>query len=136
MAPLHHPALIAAALAALLTTPAAWAAPAASPAGGGLADVEALQEQLAMRGRAANLARMRAEALNGGLSRYRAQSCMHDRGGGPCLVSSSAKGLRFRFLGGPPGWQQFNQPASVETEILIAPDGRQVLQLIYNGPPR
>ena len=86
--------------------------------------------------RGVNLARMRAESLNGGLGVYRAQACMHTENGGPCLLSSSPNGLLFRFLGGPPGWQEQNQPASVESEILVSADGRQVLSVIYNGKPR
>jgi hypothetical protein len=86
--------------------------------------------------RGVNLARMRAESLNGGLIVYRAQACMYTENGGPCLLSSSPNGLLFRFLGGPPGWQEQNQPATVESEILVSPDGRQVLNVIYNGKPR
>jgi hypothetical protein len=86
--------------------------------------------------RAVNLARMRAESINGGLIVYRAQRCMFEDNGGPCLISRDANGLLFRFLGGPPGWQEQNQPATLETEILISPDGRQVLNVVYNGKPR
>jgi hypothetical protein len=86
--------------------------------------------------RAANLARMKAENLNGGLQVYRAAACMHQRAGGACLVKSSKEGYLFRFPGGGPGWQQLGNPATVETELLVAPDGRSILQVIYNGPPR
>lgn len=86
--------------------------------------------------RAVNLARMRAETINGGLIVYRAQRCMFEDNGGRCLVSSNANGIVFRFLGGPPGWQEQNQPATVESEILISADGRQVLEVLYNGKPR
>jgi hypothetical protein len=86
--------------------------------------------------RAANLARMKAEILNGGLQVYRAAACMHQQGGGSCLVKSSKEGYLFRFPGGAPGWQQLGIPATVETEMLVAPDGRSILQVIYNGPPR
>lgn len=86
--------------------------------------------------RAANMARMKAENLNGGLQVYRAAACMHQQGGGPCLLKSSAEGYLFRFYGGGPGWQQLGNPATVETEILVAPDGRSIRQVIYNGPPR
>ena len=94
------------------------------------------QEQAFQRGRAANLARMRAELINGGLSAYRAAACMFQRSGGPCLVSSGSDGMLFRFYGGPPGAEQLGQPPTVETEILIAPDGRSVVEVLYNGPPR
>ena len=41
--------------------------------------------------RAVNAARMRAEAVNGGLSNYRAAKCMYatGQGGGDCLKSDS-----------------------------------------------
>ncbi|MEB3335239.1 MAG: hypothetical protein VKP70_09660 [Cyanobacteriota bacterium] len=86
--------------------------------------------------RAANMARMKAENLNGGLGVYRPAACMYSQGGGSCLVKSSREGYLFRFPGGGPGWQQLGNPATVETEILVAPDGRSILQVIYNGPPR
>ena len=40
------------------------------------------------------------------------------------------------FDGGAPGWQEAGEPASVETELKISPDGRQVEAEIYNGSPR
>lgn len=86
--------------------------------------------------RAANVARMQAERLNGGLGVYRTQSCMHSNRGADCLIRRDGEGFLFRFLGGPPGWQQLGLPATVETEILISPDGTRVEQVIYNGPPR
>ena len=86
--------------------------------------------------RAANLARMKAETLNGGLQVYRPAACMYKQGGGACLLKSSAEGYLFRFYGGGPGWQQLGDKPTVETEILVAPDGRSILQVIYNGPLR
>lgn len=86
--------------------------------------------------RAANLARMKAERLNGGLGVYRPAPCMFEQGGGSCLVSRSSQGFTFRFLGGQPGWRQLGIPPTVETEILVSPDGRSVLEVIYNGPVR
>lgn len=86
--------------------------------------------------RAANMARMTAERLNGGLQVYRAAACMHQQGGGACLLRETARGFTFRFLGGPPGWQQMGLPPTLETELLVAPDGRSVEKVIYNGPPR
>lgn len=86
--------------------------------------------------RAANIARIRAESLNGGLGVYRPASCMHERGGGACLVESGSEGFMFRFFGGVPGWQQLGKPPTVETEILVAPDAQSILRVIYNGPPR
>ncbi len=86
--------------------------------------------------RATNLARMTAEKLNGGLTRYFAARCMHSRDGGSCLINSNDQGFTFRFLGGSPGWEVYRQPATVETQILVAPSGQQVLQVQYNGSPR
>ena len=86
--------------------------------------------------RATNLARMTAERLNGGLNRYFVANCMHSRDGGSCLINTNDQGFTFRFLGGPPGWETNNQAATVETQILIAPSGKQVLQVQYNGSPR
>lgn len=86
--------------------------------------------------RAANLARMKAEVLNGGLGVYRAATCMHEQRGGACLVSTTGEGFTFRFLGGAPGWQQTGLPPTVETEILITLDGRSIKKVIYNGPPQ
>lgn len=86
--------------------------------------------------RAVNTARMRAEAINGGLSSYRTAACMYITSGNPCLVEKNEKGYLFRFLGGVPGWQQLGIAATVETVIQIAHDGRTVLEVVYNGPPR
>jgi hypothetical protein len=94
------------------------------------------QEQAFQRGRAANLARMRGELINGGLGVYRPALCMYERSGGDCLLRADADGFLFRFYGGVPGWAQLGLPPTVETEILVAPDGRSVLSVVYNGPPR
>lgn len=53
--------------------------------------------------RATNLARMRAEKINGGLALYRADVCMFDRKVGNCLIEANDQGILFRFLGGPRG---------------------------------
>jgi hypothetical protein len=86
--------------------------------------------------KAANVARMKAEALNGGLTKYRTAACMHQLGGGTCMVRASTDGYRFQFLGGTPGWETMNRKATVETQIMISPDGTKVDQVIYNGVPR
>lgn len=82
--------------------------------------------------RAANLARMRAESLNGGLANYRADRCMYRTGAPACLVSRSSKGYVFRFQGGPPGWQQRKpaQPTTLTT-VTVTPDG-QSIQTVSN----
>ncbi len=86
--------------------------------------------------RAANMARMKAESLNGGLGVYRSAPCMHEQSGGSCLVQTTGEGFLFRFLGGKPGWSQLGLPPTVETELLVSPDGREIRQVVYNGPPR
>jgi hypothetical protein len=40
-----------------------------------------------------------------------------------CLVSSSPQSYRFRFLGGNPGWAVRQKRATIETVILVSPDG-------------
>jgi hypothetical protein len=85
--------------------------------------------------RAANMARMQAEVLNGGLGKYSPADCMHQSGGADCLVSETAAGYRFRFQGGAPGWAAMGRPASLETDVLVSPDGRS-LRVEYNGPIR
>ena len=87
--------------------------------------------------RAINLARGTAAKLNGGLGLYRPQVCMFQGiSNNPCLVERSETGFTFRFLGGSPGWEQLQLPATVETELLMARDGRSVVQVLYNGSPR
>lgn len=86
--------------------------------------------------RAANLARMKAETLNGGLTKYRTAACMHQLGGGSCMVRASSDGYRFQFLGGTPGWETMKRKATVETQIMVSPDGTKVVKVIYNGVPR
>lgn len=98
----------------------------------GRADAQMAESQI----RAANLARMVSERINAGLSRYFTANCMHQRGGGSCLVNSGPKGYLFLFLGGPPGWEVLKQAATLQTRILISPDGSQVVTVEYNGVPR
>ncbi len=87
--------------------------------------------------KAANLARMRAESLNGGLGQYRAASCMYETGAGSCLESVSDSGFLFRFRGGAPGWQQQTPPEpSIETSVLVSRDGERILEVSYNGTIR
>lgn len=88
--------------------------------------------------RALNTARETAISLNGGLSVYRPAACMFETGtgGGRCLVSDDDQGFLFRFNGGVPGWQQEGIAPTVDTEIRVAPDGRTVVGIVHNGPPR
>ena len=85
--------------------------------------------------KAANLARMRAESLNGGLGSYRAAACMYETGASSCLVSKSDQGFLFRFPGGPPGWEQESPPRpTLETRVVVSRDGDRILAVPYNGP--
>tara|TARA_B100000959_G_scaffold143615_1_gene150756 strand:- start:6727 stop:7131 length:405 start_codon:yes stop_codon:yes gene_type:complete len=104
----------------------------------GLADISHSQNSLPLaQPKAAKLARMRAEALNGGRDNYRADQCMYSTGAKACLVSISSEGFRFKFRGGSPGWQQLN-PAepTLETEVFVSSDGDRILSVPYNGPVR
>ena len=101
-----------------------------------LAVAPALAEMAVSQVRAANLARMEAERINGGLTRYFTANCMHQRGGGSCMVRSDSDGYLFQFLGGPPGWEVYRQNATVQTRILISPEGTKVVKVEYNGAPR
>ena len=85
--------------------------------------------------RAANLARMQAEEINGGGSKYSPANCMHQGGGGSCLESNTSLGFRFRFLGGPAGWAARREPATIETVVFVSSDGK-LSKVEYNGPVR
>ena len=101
---------------------------------GSVAMAQSLQYPFAQT-KAANQARMRAERLNGGLSRYRADRCMYVLRGEGCLVSNTESGFVFRFQGGAPGWQQQIPPQpTVLTEIRVSADGDRILDVPYNGP--
>ena len=102
----------------------------------GLATLPASAELSMNQIRAANLARMQAETINGGLSKYFTANCMHQKGGGSCMVNAGPNGFLFNFLGGPPGWEVTKQAATKETRILISPDGTSVVNVEYNGAPR
>ena len=122
-----------------------------SPLGSGSALAQPAVPASAVR--AINLARTTAIAQNGGLSRYRPAQCMFQTANAetPCLINSpdddnnnNARDNRsnnsntyvFRFQGGAPGWQQQNQRPTLETEITVSADGRNVIQVNYNGAPR
>ena len=84
--------------------------------------------------KAANLARLRAESINGGLSNYRADRCMYSTGAPDCLVESTSAAYTFRFQGGAPGWQQRtpSQP-SVITTVTVSADGESI-RSVTNRP--
>ena len=88
--------------------------------------------------RAINLARDTAISLNGGLGAYNPDRCMFatTKLVNRCLISNDANGYVFRFLGGAPGWQATNMAPTLQTEIRISPDGRSVVQTLYNGTPQ
>lgn len=102
------------------------------------APVQAQAPVPAAQVRALNLARNTAVSENGGLTVYRPQPCMFNtsNGGGECLISNTAQGFTFKFLGGKPGWPENGSAPTTETEIQISHDGRSVNQIIYNGSPR
>ena len=119
---------------ALLASPLA---PSPGPALAQKAPAGVAAEVSFARVRAVNLARETAVKLNGGLTLYRPAKCMFDTSlaGGNCLIRRNNQGFLFRFLGGAPGWQQLGLPPNWETEILVSPDGRQVVQVVFNQPP-
>lgn len=84
--------------------------------------------------KAANLARLRAESINGGLRKYRADRCMYSTGAPDCLVESTSAAYTFRFQGGAPGWQQRtpSQP-SVITTVTVSADGESI-RSVTNRP--
>ncbi len=104
---------------------------------GGISALQAAPALPLAQPKAANLARMRAESLNGGLSSYRAAACMYETGATSCLISKSDQGFLFGFSGGPPGWEQLSPPdPTMETEVLVSRDGDRILAVPYNGPIR
>lgn len=105
-----------------------------TPALGSLSSLHRRQpvDPLAAR-RALNLARGTAVSLNGGLSQYRPSTCMFASAmGNPCITRSDSQGIEFTIPGGPPGWEQNDEEPSVVTVVVIAPDGRSVLESSNN----
>ena len=121
-----------------LTAPAALAqTPQPAPAPSALERLRAAEQDSQNLQRAINLARNTAVQLNGGLGLYQPGLCMvESRRAKDCVISRGPAGFVFRFPGGTPGWVAEQRPASFETELSIAPDGRSVLQILYNGAPR
>ncbi len=79
--------------------------------------------------RAINLARGTAIALNGGLSQYRPSSCMFQTAArNPCITRSNTSGMEFTIYGGRPGWEESGDNPTVLTVVIIAPDGRTVIE--------
>ena len=86
--------------------------------------------------RAFNFARMRAEALNGGIGKYQAQSCMYSHDSSKLCLIDESNGFTYRFFGGSPGWEVLKQPPSVETIMRVFTDGEIQAEVVYNGSPR
>ena len=79
--------------------------------------------------RALNLARGAATRRNGGLRVYRPGTCMYGSAtNNPCLVHAGPEGFEFSIPGGTPGWEQAGEAPSVTTRVLVAVDGRALLQ--------
>ena len=102
---------------------------------GGIGAIQAAPSLPLAQPKAANLARMKAESMNGGLASYRAAACMYETGASSCLISKSDQGFLFRFRGGPPGWEQQSPPSpTLETKVLVSLNGERILAVPYNGP--
>ena len=88
--------------------------------------------------RAINLARGTATRRNGGLRIYRPGICMYESASNnPCLIHAGPEGFEFKIPGGAPGWEQSAGSPAVMTRILVAADGRSVLQInqtLFSGP--
>ena len=88
----------------------------------------AQEDPLAAR-RAINFARDSAVEANGGLRQYHPASCMFkDPTNNPCLVKRDANGFKFQFQGGPAGWEVLGLPATVESTVLVAPNGMAAIK--------
>ena len=84
--------------------------------------------------RAINLARSSAAAANGGLRLYHPASCMFKNPtNNPCLAQQNANGFEFKFRGGPAGWEVLGLPATVESMVLVSPDGKSVIQELHQA---
>ena len=82
--------------------------------------------------RAINHARNSAAVANGGLRLYHPARCMFkDPTDNPCLAQRDANGFEFQFQGGPPGWEALGLPPTVQSTVLISPDGQTVIQELH-----
>ncbi len=88
-------------------------------------------DQITALGRAKNLARQTAEAINGGLEFYRAEAAMHGPvSEAPCVDNGNGT-WTFTIMGGEPA---FTVP-SKETVVTIDRNTWQI-RVEYNGEPR
>jgi len=67
--------------------------------------------------RAANLARMQAESVNGGGSQYSPANCKHQGGGETCMISNTAAGFRFHSPDGKMSKIEYN--GLVRTNVTL-----------------
>ena len=82
--------------------------------------------------RAINHARNSAAVANGGLRLYHPARCMFkDPTDNPCLAQRDANGFEFQFQGGPPGWEALGLPATVQSTVLISPDGQTLIRELH-----
>ena len=51
----------------------------------------------------------------------------------PCLAQHDGNGFEFKFQGGPPGWEVLGLPATVESMVLVSPDGKSVIQELHQA---
>lgn len=96
-----------------------------------LKQIDVEQNYLVDLGRAKNLARMRAETINGGLGQYRAERAMHGPAFEAPVTDNGDGSFTFIIYGGEPG---FATP-SIESVILVRPD-TGIIDVEYNGPIR
>ena len=84
--------------------------------------------------RSMNLARGAATRRNGGLRVYRPGICMYaSASNNACLIHAGPAGFEFKIPGGSPGWEEAGDSPSIITRVLIAADGRSVLQIDQNA---
>ena len=60
-------------------------------------------------------------------------ACLKTRPTTPCLAQQDGNGFEFKFQGGPPGWEVLGLPATVESMVLVSPDGKSVIQELHQA---
>ena len=51
----------------------------------------------------------------------------------PAMAQEDGTGFEFKFQGGPPGWEVLGLPATVESMVLVSPDGKSVIQELHQA---